>query len=68
MLDDIGGGIESQKCKGHVTEADVLAGRSTAFLRTDNGQADHFAACGAAIAEHLPPAEDCRAAYRETRK
>ena len=67
MLDDIGEGIVIRKCKGHATEADVAAGRSTAFLQKGNDHADHYAGNGANIAEHLVPAEEHRAAYREAR-
>ena len=46
LLDDIGGGIQIRKCKGHATSADVAAGRSTAFLQQGNAHADHYAGGG----------------------
>jgi len=67
-IDDIGTeGIAILKCKGHATEADVQAGRSTPFLRTGNGHADHFAGRGVDVAEDQVPSEDAKAAYREAR-
>jgi hypothetical protein len=68
-LDDIGvDGIEVRKCKGHATEADVHAGRSTEFLRRGNDHADHFAGRGVDIAEHMSPSAAHKAAYREAHR
>ena len=68
ILDDIGGGITLRKCKGHATDADMQAGRSTPFKQRGNSHADHYAGGGATIAEHAAPAEGKRAAYREARR
>ena len=57
LLDDIGGGVCLKKCKGHASEGDVQAGRSTQFLRKGNEHADHYAGCGVQIAEHMSPAQ-----------
>jgi ribonuclease HI len=56
-------GISIRKCKGHATEADVEAGRSSAFLRAGNDHADYFAGRGVDIEEHEVPAEAARQAY-----
>ena len=56
------------KCKGHASDADVQAGRSTPFKQRGNSHADHYAGGGATIAEHAVPAEGKRAAYREARR
>ena len=50
---------------GHATEADVEAGRSTAFLRAGNGHADHFASIGMQVVEDQSPSELSRERYRE---
>ena len=56
LVEDIGSdNIAIRKCKGHATQADVDAGRSTAFLRTGNGHADHFAGRGVQAAEAMSP-------------
>jgi len=68
-VDDIGReGLDVRKCKGHATEADVAAGRSTAFLKTGNEHADHFAGQGAQMAEQQSPSELLRAGYRQARQ
>jgi ribonuclease HI len=68
-LEDIGAdGIRLSKCKGHATDGDVQAGRSTEFLRTGNGHADHFAGRGVDVAEHMSSSEGDRERYREARR
>ena len=57
-------GIEICKCKGHATEADVLEGRSTPFLRKGNDHADHFAGRGVEVAEAMSPSGGDAEAYR----
>ena len=50
-LDDIGPqGVALVKTKGHASEADVQAGRTTVFQQTGNANADHFAGRGVDIA------------------
>ena len=61
-------GHEIRKCKGHATEADFQAGRSTPFLRKGNEHADLFAGLGVDIAEAEVPSEAAGAAYREARQ
>ena len=68
-IDDLGeGGLVIAKCKGHASEGDVQAGRSTPFLRKGNDQADHYAGFGAIVAEHLSPTQSAREAYAEARR
>ena len=64
LVADIGPGIDIRKCKGHATMADVTAGRSTAFYRVGNDNADHFAGRGVDLAEHEVPSEQLKAQYR----
>ena len=54
--------------KGHASEGDVQAGRSTPFLRKGNDQADHYAGFGAIVAEHFSPTQSAREAYAEARR
>jgi len=69
LVEDIGiEGIQICKCKGHATEADVQAGRSTAFLKRGNDHADHFAGRGADVAEDQVPSEEAHAAYLEAKR
>ena len=68
LLDDIGPGISILKCKGHATEADVQAGRCTAFERTGNGHADHYAGSGVDVAEHQRPNEELVQGYKEAKR
>ena len=63
---DIGpAGISMAKTKGHASEADVQAGRSTTFQRKGNGNADHFAGRGVDVALCQSPNEQAIAAYKE---
>lgn len=67
-LDDMGcDGIDIRKVKGHATEADVEAGRSTPWERECNDHADHFAKRGVEVAEAQLPSDSLRARYREAR-
>ena len=51
---DLGGeGVTILKVKGHATDADVEAGRSTVWHKNGNDHADHFAGRGSSLAEHL---------------
>ena len=69
LLEDVGPeGVRIEKCKGHATEGDVQAGRSTPFLRAGNANADHFAGYGVDVAEHQVPSEDVVTAYKEARR
>ena len=67
LLDDIGGGIEILKVKGHATEADISTGRITKFLQEGNGHADHNAGQGAVISEEDLPSEMQIKAYMEAK-
>ena len=60
-------GIDIRKVKGHATEADVEAGRSTPWERDCNDHADHFAKRGVEVAEAQLPSDILRARYREAR-
>ena len=53
-VDVLGGeGIRIKKVKGHATDADIEAGVSTAWHRSGNDHADHFAKRGSHLAEEL---------------
>ena len=68
-INDIGAdGISILKCKGHATEADVHAGRSTEFLRKGNDHADHFAGYGVGISDANAPPDAAKAADREAQR
>ena len=68
-IDDIGReGIEIVKVKGHATQGDIEAGRSTPFLQAGNDHADHFARRGAEIAEDQVPSQHLKDGYREARQ
>ena len=57
-LDNMGcDGIDFKKVKGHATEADVEAGRSTPWERDCNDHADHFAKRGVQVAEAQIPSK-----------
>ena len=65
-LEDIGGeGIDFVKTKGHATEADVQAGRSTAFQRRGNANADHYAGRGVDAAVSQSPNALAISGYKE---
>ena len=65
-IDDIGAeGLHFKKCKGHASEGDVQAGRSTPFLRRGNDNADHFAGRGVDIALHQVPNHQAIESYKE---
>ena len=67
--DDLGNeGISVVKVKGHATDADVAAGRSTPWQKLCNDHADHFAKRGAELAEHLSGTEANRQAYRMAKR
>ena len=68
VLEDIGPGISIVKCKGHATEADVCAGRSTPLQGAGNDHADDFAGRGAEIAEEAAPTQAMRESYREAQR
>ena len=66
IIDDIGmAGLLFKKCKGHATQADVDAGRSTAFLRAGNDHADHYAGAGVDIALQQCPNYEHISQYKE---
>ena len=67
--DNIGadGGIDVVKVKGHATDADVQAGRSTAYLRLGNAHADHFAGKGVDEAIGQAPNEAAILRYKMAR-
>ena len=51
---DLGGeDIEMRKVKGHATNADIDAGRSTPWQKAGNDHADHFAGRGSLLAEEM---------------
>ena len=65
-LADIGPeGVVLVKTKGHASEADVQAGRSTPFQRKGNDNADHFASRGVDVALSRSPNDKAIAAYKE---
>ena len=51
------------KVKGHATEADIDAGRTTRKYMVGNSHADHFAGYGVTIAEECAPVWVARNAY-----
>ena len=57
-----------QKVKAHATQADVDAGRSSAWLKSGNDNADHFAGRGSALAEHLSSTERDRQHFLEAKR
>ena len=69
LLDDIGiDGLAIRKVKGHATEADVEAGRSTDWERQCNDHADAFAKRGVEAAEGQLPSDEMRARYQNARQ
>ena len=68
LADDIGPGVQLQKCKGHATEADVQHGRATAAGKTANDNADYYAGCGVTIAEHQRPNQHMMDGYKEAQR
>ena len=65
-IEDIGTeGVSINKCKGHATQGDVDAGRSTTFLQTGNAHADYFAGRGVEVAEDQAPSGHLKDGYRE---
>ena len=60
--------ISIRKVKGHASEGDVQAGRTTWYKRAGNEQADHFAGQGADLAEELAPAAMHVSHYRRARE
>ena len=65
-LDDIGlEGLEFVKVKGHATQADVDAGRSTTLDRLGNDHADHFAGMGVDSAEEASPTLALRESHKK---
>ena len=56
QIEEIGAeGISIVKVKGHATQADVDAGRSSEAERAGNDNADHFAGRGVEVAQELSP-------------
>ena len=65
-IDDIESeNITLVKTKGHATEADVQAGRSSEFERKGNDNADHFAGRGVEVALHQSPNAQEIQSYKE---
>ena len=53
-----------KKTKGHATDEDVQEGRSSAFEKCGNDNADHFAGRGVDVAIHQSPNQRLLGAYR----
>ena len=63
-LEDIGTeDVHFVKVKGHATDADIDAGRTTWFYMTGNSHADHFAGLGVTVAEEIAPVAPARQAH-----
>ena len=69
ILEDIGPDeVVFHKVKGHATQADIDAGKSTPWERDCNDHADHFAKRGLEVAEHQLPSDRLREAYKDARR
>ena len=62
-----GGAIQIEKVKGHATEADVHAGRSTVWHKAGNDHADHFAGRGSMLAEELSSTLHDKETFKQAR-
>ena len=68
-VEDLGKeGIRIVKTKGHATEADLEAGRSSWWQKAGNDHADHFAKRGSALAEEMASTSSNRKSYLLARK